>query len=86
MPVPQLPEDAVEDLVARALAEDVGPGDVTAEVLVPPDARARGTIAQKAPGVLFGLQAAEAAFSSLDPEARFERLAPEGSGLRAGRP
>lgn len=84
MPVPQLPEDAVEDLVARALAEDVGPGDVTAEVLVPPDARARGTIAQKAPGVLFGLQAAEAAFSSLDPEARFERLAPEGEWLAGG--
>jgi len=84
MAVPQLPEDAVADLVSRALAEDVGPGDVTAEALVPAGARARGTISQKEPGVLFGLQAAEAVFSSLDPAARFERLAPEGEWLAGG--
>lgn len=84
MAVPQLPEDAVADLVARALAEDVGPGDVTAEALVPAGAPARGTISQKEPGVLFGLRAAEAVFSSLDPAARFERLAPEGEWLAGG--
>jgi nicotinate-nucleotide pyrophosphorylase (carboxylating) len=50
-------EDSLRDLVARALAEDLGPGDVTAEATVPAEARARARIVQKAPGVAFGLAA-----------------------------
>ena len=50
------------DLVARALAEDLGPGDVTAEAVVPDDASGRATITQKEPGVLFGLDAAAEVF------------------------
>jgi nicotinate-nucleotide pyrophosphorylase (carboxylating) len=48
----------LSDLVRRALAEDVGPGDVTTRAVVPEGARARATIAQKAPGAIFGLEAA----------------------------
>ena len=44
------------DLVARALLEDLGPGDVTAEAVVAEDASGKATITQKAPGVLFGLE------------------------------
>lgn len=43
--------------VARALAEDLGAGDVTSEATVPEEARARARIVQKAPGVVFGLAA-----------------------------
>lgn len=49
--------DELHDLVARALAEDVGDGDVTSEATVPEGARARARIAQKGPGVAFGLGA-----------------------------
>jgi nicotinate-nucleotide pyrophosphorylase (carboxylating) len=42
-------------LVARALAEDVGAGDVTTEAAVPEGARARARIVQKEPGVVYGL-------------------------------
>ncbi len=66
------------DLVRRALAEDIGPGDVTSEATVATEARARATITQKAPGVIYGLDAAEAAFTLLDPTARRERLVQEG--------
>jgi nicotinate-nucleotide pyrophosphorylase (carboxylating) len=52
--MPDLAEQTKE-IVARALAEDVGPGDVTAEATVPADARARARIVQKQPGVVFGL-------------------------------
>jgi nicotinate-nucleotide pyrophosphorylase (carboxylating) len=45
----------VEELVARALAEDLGEGDVTAEATVPEEARAQARIVQKKPGVVFGL-------------------------------
>jgi nicotinate-nucleotide pyrophosphorylase (carboxylating) len=47
----------LSETVARALAEDVGPGDVTAESTVPAEARARARIVQKEPGVAFGLAA-----------------------------
>ncbi|MDQ3768412.1 MAG: carboxylating nicotinate-nucleotide diphosphorylase [Actinomycetota bacterium] len=67
----------LDEVVARALAEDLGEGDVTVQATVPPGARARATITQKAPGVLYGLAAAEATFHALDPDARVERLAPE---------
>ena len=46
------------DLVARALLEDLGSGDVTTEAVVPEDALGRATITQKAPGVVFGLDVA----------------------------
>jgi nicotinate-nucleotide pyrophosphorylase (carboxylating) len=68
----------VEALVRRALAEDVGPGDVTTRATVPPGTRARARITQKQPGVVFGLDAAETAFRLLDPDVRVTRLAPEG--------
>jgi len=45
----------VEELVARALAEDLGEGDVTAEATVPEETEARARIVQKEPGVVFGL-------------------------------
>jgi nicotinate-nucleotide pyrophosphorylase (carboxylating) len=48
-------DDSIQDVVARALAEDVGAGDVTSEATVPEGARGRARIVQKAPGVVFGL-------------------------------
>jgi nicotinate-nucleotide pyrophosphorylase (carboxylating) len=44
------------DVVARALAEDVGSGDVTSEATVPAEARGRARIVQKQHGVVFGLE------------------------------
>jgi nicotinate-nucleotide pyrophosphorylase (carboxylating) len=67
----------LSELVARALAEDLGAGDATAEAVVPPDARARARIMQKAPGVLFGLDAAEEAFRQAGGES-FDRVVVEG--------
>jgi len=47
--------DEMRELVARALAEDLGDGDVTGEATVPVEATATARIVQKAPGVVFGL-------------------------------
>jgi len=78
--------DGLAELIGRALAEDVGGGDVTTEATVEADARARALITQKAPGAIYGLQAAELVFSTLDPEARFERLVGEGLWREQGGP
>ncbi|MBN9622941.1 MAG: carboxylating nicotinate-nucleotide diphosphorylase [Actinobacteria bacterium] len=45
----------MRELVARALAEDLGDGDVTSEATVPAERTATARIVQKAPGVVFGL-------------------------------
>jgi nicotinate-nucleotide pyrophosphorylase (carboxylating) len=74
---------AASEIVARALAEDLGDGDVTTQATVPVQARAVAVITQKAPGVVFGLELAEETFRSLDPEAEIERLVREGE-WRAG--
>jgi nicotinate-nucleotide pyrophosphorylase (carboxylating) len=74
----------IDEVVGRALAEDVGAGDITTKVTVPPGTRARAQISQKAPGVVFGITAAEAAFAALDPAALASRLAPEGQWRDGG--
>jgi nicotinate-nucleotide pyrophosphorylase (carboxylating) len=74
----------VREIVARALAEDVGDGDVTTAATVPVDDRARAIVTQKTPGVVFGLDPAEETFRTLDPEIELERLTDEGSWREGG--
>jgi nicotinate-nucleotide pyrophosphorylase (carboxylating) len=69
--------EPLRDLVARALVEDMGGGDITSEAVVDPAALAGARIVQKQPGVLSGLDAAEETFR-LAGAARFERLAEDG--------
>jgi nicotinate-nucleotide pyrophosphorylase (carboxylating) len=75
---------AVDELIDRALAEDVGDGDVTTAATVPPGARGRARITQKAPGVIYGLELAERIFLRLDPAARVTRTGPEGEWREHG--
>src|SRR5688572_6490325 len=55
-------DDYLQKLVATALAEDLGSGDVTAEATVPATARGRARIVQKQPGVVFGFEVAREVF------------------------
>jgi nicotinate-nucleotide pyrophosphorylase (carboxylating) len=73
-------------LVRSALEEDIGSGDATTASTVDPELRARGLITQKAPGVIYGLHAAELAFTLLDPNARAEYLTAEGCWRDHGGP
>jgi nicotinate-nucleotide pyrophosphorylase (carboxylating) len=81
-----MPVEELRALVGRALEEDVGSGDVTTEATVDANARARALITQKAPGAIYGLDAAEAAFKLLDPGVRAERLVREGVWNGEGSP
>ena len=69
--------EPISDLVARALAEDVGAGDITAEGLIPADARASARIVQKGPGVISGFGVAAETFEQAGAD-RFESLVGEG--------
>jgi nicotinate-nucleotide pyrophosphorylase (carboxylating) len=76
----------MDDLIDRALAEDVGDGDATTLATVEAGVRGRATITQKAPGVISGLAVAEAVFRRLDPDVVVTRLGPEGIWREAGAP
>jgi nicotinate-nucleotide pyrophosphorylase (carboxylating) len=74
----------IDAMVARALAEDVGDGDVTTLATVPEGARATAIITQKAAGVVFGLDVAAEVFRALDAEVEIERLVDEGHWREGG--
>ena len=74
----------LSELIARALAEDLGAGDLTAEAVVPEDAPAVATIEQRAPGVIFGLDAAREIFAQAGDGLTFDALAPEGEWRDGG--
>ncbi len=70
-------DESARELVARALAEDLGTGDVTSKAIVPGDARGDAQIVQKQPGVVFGLELAGEVFSQAGADQLVERE-PEG--------
>jgi nicotinate-nucleotide pyrophosphorylase (carboxylating) len=78
--------DELTALVRRALNEDIGAGDVTTAATVAADARARALITQKAPGAIYGLDAAAVTFTLLDPDAHVEPLVGEGQWREQGGP
>lgn len=75
-------EPTTSDVVARALAEDIGPRDVTGEATIPAGARARARIVQKQPGIVYGFTAAEEALRACGVE-RVDRLVVEGQWREA---
>jgi nicotinate-nucleotide pyrophosphorylase len=70
-----LPSWYIDQAVRRALAEDVGKGDLTTNALVPENLRAEGLIYSKAHGILAGMPVASSGRKAL-PEQRY-RLPPD---------
>lgn len=76
--------EAVREVVARALAEDVGPGDITSELTIPAELSGQGFFLAKQAGVLSGLQVAQETFRQVDPQVVFEPLLAEGDAFEPG--
>jgi len=74
----------IEQIVARALAEDIASGDVTTEALIPPDFEGKASILAKKDGVLAGIEVAKEAFLQVDPLLRVEILAENGARVHKG--
>jgi len=70
--------------VRRALAEDLGWGDVTTEATVPPTLRARGVILAKSSCIIAGTDVAAETFRQLDPAVYFEVKRRDGSRCEPG--
>ena len=85
-PLPDaLPDVLIEAIVRAALAEDLGrAGDITSEACIPAQARFAANFAARGAGVVCGTDCARLALAALDPTARFEVVAGDGSAVQPG--
>ncbi len=73
-----------EEIIDRALAEDLVKGDVTTDALIPADRRGTGLIVAKKEGILAGINIAKQVFHRVDPELKVEVLLEDGAGVKPG--
>ncbi len=84
-PVLEPPDPGVvRAMVRRALAEDVGPGDITATAVVPRTARAVAHLVARTDGVLAGAEVAALAFALVEPRVEVEYHRHDGARLAPG--
>ncbi|HSO73817.1 MAG TPA: carboxylating nicotinate-nucleotide diphosphorylase [Blastocatellia bacterium] len=77
-------EYGLRELVARALEEDLGRGDVTSDLLIPSDAAARAVFRSRSHGVIAGLDVVSMEFDVVDAKAQFKASVPEGASVVPG--
>lgn len=80
----ELPEAEVDAIVERALTEDVSHGDVTSELLIPPELQGRASILAKARGILAGGVVARRVFLKVDPSLKVDVLIRDGERVQPG--
>jgi nicotinate-nucleotide pyrophosphorylase (carboxylating) len=74
----------IKKLIEDALAEDIGPGDITTEAIIPEGASSPAEILAKQELVLAGLEVSREVFHSLDAKVRFTPLVKDGERIKAG--
>ncbi|SDS63645.1 nicotinate-nucleotide pyrophosphorylase [carboxylating] [Halopseudomonas litoralis] len=78
-------QSSIQDQVRRALAEDVGDGDITA-TLIPADRQAQATIISRESAILCGTAWADEVFRQVDPQISVQWLAADGDRLEPNQP
>jgi len=79
-----LPEPLLNDLVERALEEDLAGGDVTTQAVVEEETRAVARAVARTPLVVCGTDLFARVFYTVDPGLRVERYLPDGARAAAG--
>src|SRR6266545_1254370 len=74
----------VEELIDRALAEDIGFADLTSELVIPADARAELALNARQDIVVAGIDVAAQVFRRRVPECRVELRVKDGDRIKAG--
>jgi nicotinate-nucleotide pyrophosphorylase (carboxylating) len=77
-------DHSLKELIEKALAEDLGPGDVTSEATIPADSLSTAVVLAKQDLVLAGIDIAAEVFRHLDPDVRFTPIAKDGDMIHAG--
>jgi nicotinate-nucleotide pyrophosphorylase (carboxylating) len=74
----------VKQLIAQAIAEDLGQGDVTTEALIPTTQQGRASLVVKAKGIIAGVEVAKQVFLKVDPELKIAILIEDGTEVKPG--
>ena len=74
----------LNELIGRALKEDIGHGDITTESLIPEGMQASGVFVAKSAGILAGINVSRAVFRYLESGITFETFKTDGDTLAAG--
>jgi nicotinate-nucleotide pyrophosphorylase (carboxylating) len=82
--VAELPIPLLDEILVRALDEDLGAGDVTTESCVPEERKATAHGIARREMVACGVPVAARAFALVDPTIRFEARMEEGARVMAG--
>ena len=80
----ELPEAEVDAIIERALAEDISHGDVTSELLIPPQLQGKASILVKAKGILAGVSVAKRVFLKVDPSLKVDVFTQDGERVQPG--
>jgi nicotinate-nucleotide pyrophosphorylase (carboxylating) len=81
----EINEELLQELADRALAEDIGTGDLTTAATVTHEQNGKALITAKAAGVLSGFDIAEMVFRRVDPDAEFNAKLAEGNKVEPGK-
>jgi nicotinate-nucleotide pyrophosphorylase (carboxylating) len=76
--------DSLQPLLTLALDEDIGPGDLTSDVLIGTQAAARGELLVKADGVVAGLLIVPPILQRVDSRLQFKAEMEDGSPVARG--
>ncbi len=74
----------LNDLIKRALEEDIGYGDITTLSLIPAEQESRGLFVAKTPGIVAGIKVSQAVFAYLDAKIEFKVLKNDGETIIPG--
>ncbi|MGI5921429.1 MAG: carboxylating nicotinate-nucleotide diphosphorylase [Syntrophomonadaceae bacterium] len=74
----------LNDLIKRALEEDIGHGDITTYNLIPEDQVTSGLFTAKAAGIVAGLNICQEVFAYLDPGTQFTPFIKDGASVTPG--
>lgn len=74
----------IEEIIEKALSEDIGSGDHTSLSTIPASARGKARLIVKEDGVLSGMEIAAKVFSKVDPEIVFSPILTDGEIIKKG--
>ncbi len=76
------PEEQIDAIIDLSIAEDLGHGDVTSEILVPPELEGRATIYAREAGIVAGVEIVGKVFRRVDPAIAFTVLCQDGTAVK----
>ena len=80
----QIPTSYLDKVIATALEEDTGRGDVTSEIMIPCELQGKAYLLVKEAGVLAGIEVVEKTFHKVDPSLKIEIKIQDGSPVKNG--